>query len=97
MFKECIHNVSRHSGCTSVKAELEVVEGEILLSVADNGRGLKPTEESAGLRGGNGIPGMRRRAEILGGSVQIVSNPGEGCTVCMRIPLRRSSFAQFRV
>jgi signal transduction histidine kinase len=96
MFKECIHNVSRHSGCTAVKAELKVVEREILLTVADNGRGLKPVEGPPGWSGGNGIPGMRRRAEILGGSIQFVSQPGDGCTVSMRLPLRRSPFAQYR-
>ena len=96
MFKECIHNVARHSGCTAVKAELKVAEGEILLTVADNGRGLQPAEPPRGSSGGNGIPGMRQRAEILGGSIQFVSQPGEGCTVSMRLPLRRSRFAQCR-
>jgi signal transduction histidine kinase len=89
VFKECIHNAARHSGCTSVKAELKVVEREILLVVADNGKGLEPTAESLGFNGGNGIPNMRRRAGILGGSIQIDSKPGEGCTVSMRLPPRR--------
>ncbi len=71
VFKECLHNASRHSGCTAVKAELRVLEGEVLLTVADNGRGLKALGEPAGPGGGNGIPGMRRRAEILGGSLQL--------------------------
>jgi signal transduction histidine kinase/streptogramin lyase len=96
MFKESIHNVSRHSGCTAVKAELKVVEREILLTVEDNGRGLKPMGEPARWSGGNGIPGMRRRAETLGGSFQIVSTPCEGCTVSMRLPLRRGPFAHYR-
>jgi len=95
MFKECIHNVSRHSGCTAVKAELEVVDREILLTVADNGRGWNPVEVPPS-KGGNGIPGMRRRAETLGGSLQIVSKPGEGSAVSMKLPLRRSPFATFR-
>jgi signal transduction histidine kinase len=96
MFKECINNVSRHSGCTAVLAELKVVEHEILLTVADNGKGLTPTEEPPGSNGGNGIPGMRRRAEIVGGSIQFVSKPGEGCTVSIRIPLQRSLLAKYR-
>lgn len=89
-FKECIHNVSRHSGCTAVRAELKAVDREILLTVADNGRGLKETAPSGG---GNGIPGMRRRAAMLGGSMQLLSRPGEGCTVSMRIPLRRRRYS----
>jgi ligand-binding sensor domain-containing protein/signal transduction histidine kinase len=94
MFKECIHNVSRHSGCTAVKAELKVVEREIALTVEDNGKGLSPMEKPAGWMGGTGIPGMRRRAETLGGSIQFNSKPGEGCTVSIRLPVRRGAFAK---
>lgn len=94
MFKECIHNVSRHSGCTSVKAELKVVEREIALTVEDNGKGLNTNEKPPGWMGGTGIPGMRRRAETLGGSIQFNSKPGEGCTVSIRLPARRGAFAK---
>ena len=96
MFKECIHNASRHSGCTAVKADLQVVERELLLTVADNGRGMKPGIEPLRSSGGNGIPGMRQRAEMLGGSIEFVSRPGEGCTVSMRLPLGRSPLARYR-
>lgn len=96
MFKECIHNISRHSGCTAVRAELQVLDREILLTVEDNGKGLTTREAPPAGSGGNGIPGMRRRAEMLGGSVQFVSQPGEGCKVFMRLPLRRSVFAGHR-
>ena len=94
MFKECIHNVSRHSGCTSARAELRVVEREISLTVEDNGKGLNPLEKQPGWTGGNGIPGMRRRAETLGGSVEFISKPDEGCTVSIRLPVRRGAFAR---
>ena len=68
IFKECIHNVARHSGCTAVKAELKVADREIALTVEDNGRGLSPVERPSVSTGGSGIPGMRRRAESLGGA-----------------------------
>jgi ligand-binding sensor domain-containing protein/signal transduction histidine kinase len=94
MFKECIHNVSRHSGCTAVEAELKLVDREIVLTVEDNGRGLNGVENPPGWMGGTGIPGMRRRAETLGGSIQFISKPGEGCTVSIRLPVRRGAFAK---
>jgi ligand-binding sensor domain-containing protein/signal transduction histidine kinase len=94
IFKECIHNVARHSGCTAVKTELKVLEREIVLIVEDNGSGLNPVERPPGSTGGNGIPGMRLRAESLGGSMQFTSKPGEGCTVVIRIPSRRGIFAK---
>jgi signal transduction histidine kinase len=89
MFKECIHNVARHSGSTDVKAELRVVGREIELTVQDNGRGFDPLKKPPGLTGGNGIPGMRRRAGALGGSIQLITNPCQGCKVSVRLPLRR--------
>jgi signal transduction histidine kinase len=94
MFKECIHNVARHSGCTAVKAELKVVDREIALTVEDNGRGLTPIEKPPGWTGGNGIPGMRQRAESLGGRMQWSSKPGAGCTVAIHIPTRRTALAK---
>jgi signal transduction histidine kinase len=96
MFKECLHNASRHSGCTAVKAELIVVEREIVLSVEDNGRGWEPKEKPPGSAGGTGIPGLRRRAETLGGTIQFVSKAGEGCKVSVSLPLRRGPFAKYR-
>jgi signal transduction histidine kinase len=87
MFKECVHNASRHSGCTAVKAELALVGREMVLTVADNGKGF-----GALSGGGNGIPGMRRRAETLGGRIEFASAPGEGCTVSIRMPLGRAAY-----
>jgi signal transduction histidine kinase/sugar lactone lactonase YvrE len=94
MFKESIHNVSRHSGCTVVMAELKVEFREITLIVEDNGRGWAARERPPGSTGGNGIPGMRQRAENLGGSFELVSNPGRGCRVSIRVPLRRTAFSK---
>jgi ligand-binding sensor domain-containing protein/signal transduction histidine kinase len=94
IFKECIHNVARHSGSTAVKAELKVVDREIALTVEDNGKGSKPSEKPPGWTGGNGIPGMRQRAESLGGRLQLTSKPGAGCTVEIHIPTRRAALAK---
>jgi ligand-binding sensor domain-containing protein/signal transduction histidine kinase len=88
IFKECIHNVARHSHCTKVLAELKILDREITLNVQDNGRGLNPDERPPGWNGGTGIPSMQRRAESLGGHVQITSAPGQGCTVSIHIPAR---------
>lgn len=94
MFKECIHNVARHSGCTAVRVELKVVDREIALTVEDNGRGLKPSQKLPGWAGGNGIPGMRQRAESLGGRLELTSKRGTGCTVAIHIPTRRAALAK---
>jgi ligand-binding sensor domain-containing protein/signal transduction histidine kinase len=92
IFKECIHNVVRHSGCTAVQAELRVEGREILLRVRDNGPGLAPAAGAPRANGGNGIPSMRRRAHSLGGSLDWTAAPGSGCAVEVRLPMRHGVF-----
>jgi hypothetical protein len=95
MFKECLHNISRHSGCTSAAAALEVVDRHVVLTVEDDGRGFDPQNDPGATTGGNGIPGLRRRAEALGGRVEIRSRPGEGSTVSVKVPLRQGRLANY--
>ena len=93
IFKECIHNAARHSGCTEVAAELNITGREIVLQVRDNGRGLRSA--SGGRRsGGSGISNMRRRAANMGGSLDWDALPDEGCTVKVSLPLRRGALHQ---
>jgi signal transduction histidine kinase len=89
-----VHNAARHSGCTAVKAELKVADREIALTVEDNGSGLNPAEKPPGWTGGSGIPGMRLRAESLGGRMELTSKPGEGCRVAIYLPTRHGAFAK---
>jgi ligand-binding sensor domain-containing protein/signal transduction histidine kinase len=94
IFKECLHNAVRHSGCTAVEADLGVEGREILLRVQDNGRGLDSVGGAHRSNGGTGIPSMRRRAGSLGGSMQYTSGPKGGCTVEVRLPMRHGSFGK---
>jgi signal transduction histidine kinase len=94
MFKECIHNAARHSGCTRVVAMIEVADRDLVLTVEDDGKGLNTGEKPPGLTGGNGIPGMRQRAQSLGGSIQFTSQPGAGCKVSIRVPTGRNALAK---
>ncbi len=86
MFKECIHNVARHSRCSAVVAELRAAGREVALTVEDDGVGSNGADKKPGRTGGTGIPGMRRRAEGLGGRLEIMSAPGRGWRVEIRLP-----------
>src|SRR6185312_3682714 len=79
IFQEILTNVARHAGASSVKVSLKTIGPEILLAVADNGRGITEQE----MIGANslGLLGMRERAVILGGNVDIRGLPGKGTTV----------------
>jgi ligand-binding sensor domain-containing protein/two-component sensor histidine kinase len=86
IFKEALNNAIRHSGCGHIDVALSV-EGEVLnLEVNDNGLGFDATAESDG----NGIVSMRRRAEALGGKLQIYSSSNHGTDVRLMLPYSKS-------
>jgi signal transduction histidine kinase len=82
--QEALTNVARHSGAKHVRVELAPGPGEIRLTIADDGGGLAP--EPANSRG-LGLIGMRARARSAGGDVAVRSQPGEGVTIEVRIPV----------
>ena len=59
----------------------------VILDVQDNGVGVNGAAPSS-LSSGYGLQAMRERAEQLGGDVDIESEPNEGTTVVMSIPIR---------
>jgi PAS domain S-box-containing protein len=86
--QEALNNVLKHSSASSVNVVLSVRKADISLSVEDNGKGFEPSEigESAQGWAGSGIVGMRERAEIMGGKMDVETSPGSGTTILVRIP-----------
>jgi len=91
IFKECIHNAARHSRCSAVVAELKIADREVVLTIEDNGTGLRPEDKTTG---GTGISNIERRSRELGGRMQLTSKPGEGCCFAIRFPLQHSPLAR---
>jgi signal transduction histidine kinase len=83
IYKEALHNTVRHAQATAVEISMSVVEGHLVLKIGDNGKGMSSQEE------GNGLPGMRGRAQSLGGRLEIHSSLGGGTEVELRAPLKR--------
>jgi PAS domain S-box-containing protein len=85
--QEALNNVSKHAEATSVDLLLERRGHNAVLIIEDNGQGFNPDEMtlSAGGRG-MGLIGMRERAALVGGSIEIESAGGEGTTIFVRIP-----------
>ncbi len=84
IFQETLSNVARHANATRVEAVVREDVGALILEIRDNGKGMTPQE----LNGSSsfGILGMRERAHIFGGEVQIASTPGQGTAVIVRVP-----------
>ena len=94
VYKECMHNILKHSGCRNVFITFEVSEREVVMIIADDGKGLDACQDtrSTAPRAGNGLTNMRRRAQSLGGSVEFGSRPGGGCQITVRLPVRKRAF-----
>ena len=91
VFKEGIHNIARHSGCRKVRTELVVRERRLRLEISDDGVGF---ETSGMTGGGHGLASMRRRAEQLGGTLEVSSRRGGGSVIVLTVPLGHRSLVE---
>src|SRR6266404_4994896 len=85
IFEEAMTNVMRHAQATLVEIKLEKENGELLLTIQDNGRGITADEKSDQLS--LGLLGMRERAKLVGGQVDIANSEGNGTVVTVSLPV----------
>jgi signal transduction histidine kinase len=83
--QEALTNVTRHAYASNVDITLAAVDGELVVAVVDNGQGFQDEELSE--QGGLGMAGMRERAALAGGRLDIRSRVGHGTEVYLRLPL----------
>lgn len=79
--QEAVNNAVKHSRATEILIKLREDRGEVVLQIKDNGIGLSQT---GALRDGLGLRILRYRAELLGASLTMESERGDGTTVCCR-------------
>jgi signal transduction histidine kinase len=84
LVQEALTNVVKHAGAARVELAVRQAEGAIRIAIRDDGSGFDPG--AAG--GGRGLTGMRERIELLGGSIEVESRPGEGTAIAARVPLQ---------
>ena len=84
--QEAITNVAKHAQASRVDVLLEEANGEIRVRVADDGRGFRPTPDELPEPGHLGLTAMRERAELLEGTLNVKSAPGEGTVVEVWVP-----------
>jgi signal transduction histidine kinase/ligand-binding sensor domain-containing protein len=83
IFKEALHNVTRHANAANVAIALTITNRRLHLVVEDNGRGFDATS----VPDGQGLRSMARRAERLGGRLEVASSAGTGARVALTVPL----------
>ena len=85
--QESLSNAARHADARQVTIAARRTRGDrLVVSVTDDGRGfsLRRTHSESGL----GLPGMRERARLVGGAVEVRSRPGAGTTVELHLGIR---------
>ncbi len=88
--KEAVHNVARHSRAGEAWLAIEMHDGEIRARVRDDGIGISDEVAAAARTAGRrGLWGLSERARGVGGELNIISAPGEGTCVEVRMPVGR--------
>ena len=82
--QEALTNVVRHAQATSASVAVTISGDRLRAVIEDDGRGFDPNQRPDGHLG---VRGMEERAELVGGSVRVVSAPGQGTTVVLEVPL----------
>lgn len=80
--QEALTNAVRHSGATTIIVRMQSNETELVLQIADDGDALPE-----GGADGPGLRGMRERALMIGGLLNIGANPGRGLRVALTVPI----------
>ncbi|HSC38709.1 MAG TPA: sensor histidine kinase, partial [Chitinophagaceae bacterium] len=89
IFQESLTNVARHADATKVSSQLTRSGPNIVLKIADNGRGFNMADTA--LKKTLGLLGMKERILMLDGVYEINSSPGTGTEIVVTVPLQ--SFA----
>ena len=83
--QEAMTNVARHAMASSIEVILNAPNGMLTLAVVDDGRGFNPNDlsDSEGL----GVAGMRERASLVGGTLEVESQADKGTRVLFTVPI----------
>ncbi|MGZ5287077.1 MAG: PAS domain-containing sensor histidine kinase, partial [Flavisolibacter sp.] len=85
--QEQLNNIVKHAAARSVSIRLTHKLQEVVLDIKDDGKGFDAKKIKKGL----GFMNISNRAELFGGKKQVVSSPGKGCILKVRLPVKQPS------
>lgn len=83
--QEALTNIARHAKASLLTISMKQYGETFFVQITDNGLGIEPAKIGSPLS--TGISGMRERAEILSGTMEVKSNPGKGTLVNVQVPV----------
>ena len=87
IIQEALSNIRKHSGAERARVELTVLHGKLWGLVQDDGAGFDPVSLQRGAFPRFGLAIMRERAESVGGTLELESEPGQGTRVRIELPM----------
>jgi signal transduction histidine kinase len=84
--QELLTNVMRHAQASKAGMRLTMHKGQLVLTVWDDGRGLRPDQWKEGRS--LGLRGLHERVQMVGGGVNIMSAPKNGTEVTLSLPMK---------
>jgi len=87
VLKESLANVTKHAQAQSVSVELAMNNGDVQLTIKDDGRGFVLSKHR---RGGSGLANLRDRVEQSHGMLRLESQPGKGTTIIALMPVKET-------
>jgi signal transduction histidine kinase len=90
--KEAVNNAVKHSHATELTVRIQLEGSMLIVTVEDNGIGFDSKRFD---NDRNGLANMTRRMEEIGGSAQIITRPGHGSKICLKVSLTPSRFQRF--
>ena len=91
--QEALANVQKHAQASSAQVTLSYMDDVVMLDIQDNGIGLENAPPPS-KGGGYGLTAMRQRVSQVGGSLTVESEPGEGTTVVIQLPIQQMAQPQ---
>lgn len=85
--QEALSNIRQHANATNSSITLTYLDDLVILDIQDNGVGLATSPTTPSTNGGYGLIGMRERVQDLAGSLEIESEPNEGTTIAVSLPI----------
>jgi len=91
VIQEALSNVRKHASAASARVNLELTASELVITIHDDGVGFSPWTWPGDQQAHFGLQTMRERAEMVGALLSIVSEPGRGTTVTVRLKMKDTS------
>lgn len=93
ILQEQLRNILKYARCKTIDVNLIISNNKLNMRIVDDGQGF----DVENLRGGIGISNMKRRTELFHGDFTISSNPGNGCELLIKIPIKSENLIRKRV